>query len=66
MAGSKKTKKGRKVGRSAKECQAYRTRGTKEKNKLKRMQRVLKRNPTDRNAMSCRDRLTGARHAAAV
>lgn len=55
--GSKKTKKGRKVGRGAAWCKSYRVAFVREKNKLKRMVRVLKHNPTDRDAMSCRDRL---------
>ena len=47
---AKKTKKGRKQGRNALSCQRYKLEHRREKNKLRRLRRVLKRNPNDTNA----------------
>lgn len=45
-------KKGRKLGRNEKWCQAYRTRGQREKNKARKLRRHLKRHPEDLQAVA--------------
>jgi hypothetical protein len=48
---AKKTKKGRKVGRAAKECQRYRLSNRREHNKLRRLNKHIMKHPEDECAM---------------
>jgi hypothetical protein len=47
----------KKLGKRKKWCQAYRLRGQREKNKLKRIMKHLLRFPGDRTAQSAMDRI---------
>lgn len=53
---AKGSKKGRKIGRNQKWCQAYRNRGQRERNKLRRLKPHLKRRPADNCAKMAADR----------
>ena len=46
-----KGKKNRKKGRNLQDCQAYKVSHQREKNKIARLERVLAKNPNDKNAI---------------
>ncbi len=50
-------KKGRKLGRNASWCAAYKARSQREKNKLRRLRKHIERFPSDHCATGCAGRL---------
>ena len=52
---AKKTKKGRKVGRNSLSCQRYKLEHRREKNKLRRLTRHIKKHLADNCAIQARD-----------
>lgn len=56
MAKAKQSKKQRKVGRNAASCLAYKNSNRRERNKLIRLKKHLKRLPADRCATAAVDR----------
>ncbi|MFQ6011539.1 MAG: hypothetical protein ACE5KG_05150 [Nitrososphaerales archaeon] len=50
-------KKGRKIGRSKEKCQRYRAAGTREKNKIRKVRKHVRRHPNDAVARRALDLL---------